>query len=513
MALEQMVVSHGDEDIVFLRECYGPISFKCSEVGCLRYIRGFEKRQERNEHVRLHNRPFKCPEQGCFNGQLGFANSQNLRQHISLCHAVLAPNRFTFPSRPRPPSVDERKKFREAIKYQKLDLLRDLIHTNSSFKDFIAPDGYTGLQYAAMYGKVESARLLLHCGSNIGTATKYGTALNVACYWGKADMVQFLLAESRREEDVNSVDIRGCTPLLSILRGTRRVRLGVQWRLVQLLLGDTRVLVDNKDYKGRTLLSMASEIDSPEAVPLVEMLLKHPGIDVNARDNHSCTPLSRAASSGCVGVVKAFLQPGRGVDVDAKNANGCTPLALAAARPRYMSDAVPILKILLKHDGVHVNERSNTGRTPLSLAACSGVPGKVKALLEQGAGADVNAKDKGGRTPLSWAAARESRDKEADFAAMDNSEAVIVVKMLLEHGGVDVDSKDNDGRTPLSWAAGMGISGVVMAFIEHGIGVDLNAKDNRGRTPLSWAMARENDADMAAVVTALVEHGAVDAAL
>ena len=293
-ALERIVASHGAEDIAFLRECYGPISFKCSVVGCLGYDVGFETLQERDNHVRSHGRPVKCPERGCFYEEVGFANHQGLNRHFSSCHKYPSSYKFLFPGRGNsgPPGENEQQRFREAIESEDLDLVRDLIHRYSTLQDWVGLGGYTGLQHAARHGKVGSALLLLHCGSNIGAINKHGTALNVACSYGQTNMVQFLLSNTKCEKDVNSKDNQRDTPLLSILKSEHG---SAQLAVVRLLLEDSRVFANIKDRDGRTPLSLAA---ASESLEVLKVLLAHNGIDVDTKDNEGMTPLSWAARIG-----------------------------------------------------------------------------------------------------------------------------------------------------------------------------------------------------------------------
>ena len=460
----------------------------------------------------------------------------------------------------------ERQRFRDAIRSENLDLVRDMIHDNKYFQNRAITDGYTALQLAVIHGKVESARLLLHCGSNIGAVNKYGTALNVACNFRQLDMAQFLLSNSGREVDVDSKDRRGNTPLLSLLIarpfGARALS------AVRLLLEDSRVFSDRRHDNSRTPLSLLAVVKNPDVPPMIRMLLERDGIDPDAKDNGGRTPLSWAARDGTAGVVEAFLRHHR-VDANAKDDTGWTPLAWAVTRRD--SEAVPVVKILLEHDGVDPGAKDSKGRTPLSWAAENGMAGVVEAFLRCGR-VDVNAREdngwtplvyavertreaapvvkmllehdrtdpdaKGneGRTPLSWAVGIgavevvklflqrgsgidvNSRDAEgrtplAWAVARQGSEAVPLAKMLLEHDGIDVNATDNSGRTPLFMAARLGSAEVVNLLLQHGRGVDVNAKDNGGRTSLSWAAARRNSLEMPLVVRALQEHGGVYGAL
>ena len=491
-------------------------------VGCLHYEVGLETRQERDNHVRSHDRPFKCPKHGCFYEEVGFTNSQGLNRHLSACHTDPTSSKFLFPRlrNSRPPTEAEQERFWEAIERQDIDLVRNLIRRHSSLKDRVGLDGYTALQHAARHGKLGTALLLLHCGSNIGAVNKHGTALNVACSYGQTNMVQLLLSSAKREEDVNSKDGKGDTPLLSSLR-SRHV--SAQLAVVRLLLEDSRVFADSKDLDSRTPLSLAAASRSLEMVPVLKMLLNHDRTDVNTRDNEGRTPLSWAASRGTGEGVKALLEHGVAVDVNAKDHGGMTPLLWATSR-----GSAGIVSVFLEHGvGVDVNGKDDGGRTPLMWAASGGSAGIGSALLEHSLGVEVNATDSGGRASLLWAGSWDAasivrmllehgmgvdvntKDKRGmtplSWAALTGNAEV--VSILLRRGvGVDVNSKDNEGRTPLSWAAELGTIGVVLMLLESGMGVDVNAKDNGSRTPLSWAEAR-NDWDKELVLNALVKHG------
>jgi ankyrin repeat protein len=71
---------------------------------------------------------------------------------------------------------------------------------------------------------------------------------------------------------------------------------------------------------------------------------------------------------------------------------------------------------------------------------------------------EIDQRDDSGRTPLSWAA---ENGREA------------IVKLLLDTGKVDVDSKNNNGRTPLSHAAQGGHEKVAKLLLEKTHAIDL----------------------------------------
>ena len=167
--------------------------------------------------------------------------------------------------------MGEQQRFREAIESDHLDLVRDLLQENRSLQDEVRPGGYTALQHAARYGKVRIAQLLLQRGSNIGSVNPSGSALHAAWIGGHADMVQFLLSNSRCEEDVNSKNPCGKAPLLLIDLVGRDVTIDAQLAVLGRMLSDSRVFANSKDCDGRTLLSLIAARGSSDKAQVAKM--------------------------------------------------------------------------------------------------------------------------------------------------------------------------------------------------------------------------------------------------
>ena len=109
--------------------------------------------------------------------------------------------------------------------------------------------------------------------------------------------------------------------------------------------------------------------------------------------------------------------------------------------------------------GLDVNQASNTGTTPLILAAAQGRLGMVKLLAGKGPDegkANVNEADNNGATPLFMAAQKGLLD---------------VVKWLggkgPDKGGADVNQATTSGATPLYIATQKGRLDVVKWFTKH----------------------------------------------
>ncbi|WP_341810868.1 ankyrin repeat domain-containing protein [Wolbachia endosymbiont (group B) of Chesias legatella] len=88
------------------------------------------------------------------------------------------------------------------------------------------------------------------------------------------------------------------------------------------------------------------------------------GADVNYKDDHSKTPLHKAAEKGHLDIVKKLIESK--ADINSKDDQGETPLHKAA----YYGHLAVVEKLIEK--GADVNSKDNTGQTPLHEAEFKG---------------------------------------------------------------------------------------------------------------------------------------------
>ncbi|XP_039194229.1 ankyrin-2 isoform X35 [Crotalus tigris] len=261
--------------------------------------------------------------------------------------------------------------------------------------------------------------------------------------------------------------------------------------LVQELL-ERGSAVDSATKKGNTALHIASLAGQAE---VVKVLVKE-GANINAQSQNGFTPLYMAAQENHIDVVKYLLE--NGANQSTATEDGFTPLAVALQQGHNQAVAIllendtkgkvrlPALHIAARKDDTKsaalllqndhnadvqskmmVNRTTESGFTPLHIAAHYGNVNVATLLLNRGAVVDFTARN--GITPLHVASKRGNTN---------------MVKLLLDRGG-QIDAKTRDGLTPLHCAARSGHDQVVELLLERG--APLLARTKNGLSPLHMA--------------------------
>nr|XP_055061771.1 ankyrin-2 isoform X4 [Misgurnus anguillicaudatus] len=274
-------------------------------------------------------------------------------------------------------------------------------------------NGLNALHLAAKEGHVELVEELLDRGAAVDSATKKGnTALHIACLAGQKQVAKLLV---KRAADVNAQSQNGFTPLY-----------------------------------------MAAQENHLE---VVRYLLENGGNQSTATED-GFTPLAIALQQGHNQVVSLLLEH------DTKGKVRLPALHIAARKDDTKSAA-----LLLQNDHnadvqskMMVNRTTESGFTPLHIAAHYGNVNVATLLLNRGAAVDFTARN--GITPLHVASKRGNNN---------------MIALLLDRTA-QIDAKTRDGLTPLHCAARSGHDLAVEILLERG--APILARTKNGLSPL-----------------------------
>uniref|UniRef100_A0A7N8XB72 Ankyrin 3a n=1 Tax=Mastacembelus armatus TaxID=205130 RepID=A0A7N8XB72_9TELE len=250
--------------------------------------------------------------------------------------------------------------------------------------------------------------------------------------------------------------------------------------------------VDAATKKGNTALHIASLAGQTEVVK--ELVTN--GANVNAQSQNGFTPLYMAAQENHLDVVRFLLENGASQSMATED--GFTPLAVAlqqghdqvvslllendtkgkvrlpALHIAARKDDTKAAALLLQNDHnadveskMMVNRTTESGFTPLHIAAHYGNINVATLLLNRGAAVDFMARND--ITPLHVAAKRGNSN---------------MVKLLLDRGS-KIDAKTKDGLTPLHCGARSGHEQVVEILLDRG--APILSKTKNGLSPLHMA--------------------------
>jgi Ankyrin repeats (3 copies) len=191
-----------------------------------------------------------------------------------------------------------------------------------------------------------------------------------------------------------------------------------------------------------------------------------------ASDNQRLTPLHVACMQNSRVAVKELLALPR-ILVNAPDKDGSTPLAWASMS--HTSGDADVVKLLLSHSKIKVNQANEYGLAALHCAASAGRADIVKLLLAHPK-IKVNQADASGVTPFIFACSSASMDVET-------------VKLFLAHPKVNVNAADKNGTTALMWmmvtVASMVPIDMIKAILAHPK-IDPNLWDKGGQSTAYW---------------------------
>jgi ankyrin repeat protein len=186
-------------------------------------------------------------------------------------------------------------------------------------------------------------------------------------------------------------------------------------------------------------------------------------------------------------------------------------------------NTVEVMKVLLAHDEIHVNQQDHEGNTPLHLATKVHNAEVIGCLLGHKQ-IDVNHKGKDGGTPLWWAINENNLEAiklllaRADIAVNQGGtfddtplhRAVLhhdveALNLLLAREDINVNPGDKYNTSPLYWAVRENNLKAIKLLLAR-VDIDVNKKNNAGEAALHYAVK----VNTAKVIKLLLAHAATD---
>jgi ankyrin repeat protein len=271
-----------------------------------------------------------------------------------------------------------------------------------------------------------------------------------------------------------------------------------------------------RDEHDRTGLILAARNCSHE---MVELLLKQPGTDVNARADGQVSALLEAAANGCCEIVSLLEQAGATVqDLEIRR---IAERRIKAQEYRY--DAATFVSMALQGQrdmvelfltaGMNPDAANEVGDTPLIAAARAGDRAIVGLLLEKHA--NVNVHNRLGWTALDEAEAagygqiaQILRGHGAEHGSQWGLELLAAIEEgdldVLQHAlsqGASPDTRSLEGEPVLVVAVRRNQAGILERLLREGARAD--ARDEIGRTAVMWAAATDRSE---LIVALLAQH-------
>ncbi|XP_068610298.1 ankyrin-3-like [Brachionichthys hirsutus] len=297
-------------------------------------------------------------------------------------------------------------------------------------------NGLNALHLASKEGHLEVVAELIKHGANVDAATKKGnSALHIASLAGQTEVVKELVTHSA---NVNAQSQNGFTPLYMAAQENHM-------DVVQYLLdnGSSQSIATEDGF---TPLAVALQQGHDQVVSLL--------LENDTKGKVRLPALHIAARKDDTKAAALLLQNDHNADVESKmmvnrtTESGFTPLHIAA---HYGNINVATL---LLNRGAAVDFKARNDITPLHVASKRGNSNTVRLLVERGAKIDARTKD--GLTPL-HCGARSGHEQ--------------VLGMLLERGA-PILSKTKNGLSPLHMATQGDHLNCVQLLLHHEVPVD-----------------------------------------
>ena len=325
----------------------------------------------------------------------------------------------------------------------------------------------TPLMFASKQGHVKVIRQFLRCGAAINDVSERGeTALFETIYGNHEEALKTLLSQT--ELEVNAVHTKQECRTGLMLAASQG-----QSNMVEILLGHPRIDVNAQDGNGDSALCLAAEFGSKETI---QILLKMPNIEIDRVNHRGWSALYSAAKEDHVHCVEILLESK--ADSSLKDKDFQATAILRAADFGWYD----VVDLMANYQSVDITCTDIHNRGLFHYASANGHT-EVIQLLATCEELDPDAKDEIGNTALHEASRVGSLD---------------AVQALLEDGATR-EIKNDGGKTPFQVACDNGNLDVASLLAGKSI------TDLESSLPV-WALVKSGHSELVAQAIATRKH-------
>lgn len=271
-----------------------------------------------------------------------------------------------------------------------------LDHAERNYRD---EDGRNAAYLAAEAGHAQVLKEVLRFSDveiNSAVDSSGLSPLEIALENGNEEAAVALIPYS----DINCIVSNGDRPLNLAAKA-------MSLKAIRQLFAQREICVNAAGYHGHTVLHNAAMAVHKE---MIELILTHPEIDINTRDNNGNTPfmklmqLSRVKRDNYLGSMALFLSRSE-LDINAQNLNGNTALLIVASFKFWTHwKGTDVFNTLFDYPGINREHKNNLGQSILVRAIVEGSSIIQRIVKETELTRQFGSIDDDGETLLSLAA-------------------------------------------------------------------------------------------------------------
>jgi ankyrin repeat protein len=257
---------------------------------------------------------------------------------------------------------------------------------------------------------------------------------------------------------------------------------------IEILLKHPKINVNIQNIYGDTALIYASNsLKYPYYIKITKLLLEHPDIDINSQnENYDCVLFNIIygiiSNYECIKLFKLLLEHPK-ININIQNKDGNTTLMLAIINDYDSIKKIELVKLLLEQPNIDVNIQNNKNYTALMLSFLNKYKTKnIIDMLLHNPNININLYEKEGHSALLLAIASNN---------ILPTNKIEEIKLLLNCSDININLQNTKGQTALMILSGYmnndRVDDMMELLLEHPF-IDINLQDYNGNTALIYAI-------------------------